>query len=47
MEAKNLSAENMYVEKIELNGQPYNEKFITYEDITNGGTLVFYMTGKP
>jgi predicted alpha-1,2-mannosidase len=47
MEAKNLSAENMYVEKIELNGRPYNEKFITCEDIMNGGSLVFYMTGKP
>ncbi len=47
MEAKNLSKENMYVEKIELNGQPYDRKFITYDDIINGSTLVFYMTNSP
>lgn len=44
MKAKNLSKENMYVEKIELNGQPYDKKFITYKDIMAGGALVFYMT---
>ncbi|MDD2245744.1 MAG: GH92 family glycosyl hydrolase [Proteiniphilum sp.] len=47
MEAKNLSAENMYVERIELNGQPYDKKFITYKDIMNGSKLVFYMTDNP
>ncbi len=47
MEAKNLSKENMYVEKIELNGQPYDKKFITHVDIINGSTLVFYMTDSP
>ncbi len=47
MEAINLSKENLYVEKIELNGQPYDKKFITYDDIMNGGNLVFYMSGKP
>ncbi|MFA7582678.1 MAG: GH92 family glycosyl hydrolase [Proteiniphilum sp.] len=44
MEARNLSAENMYVDKIEWNGQPYDQKFITYADIMGGGTLVFHMT---
>jgi len=46
-EAVNLSEENMYVERIELNGSPYSVKFITYEDIMNGGTLTFYMTNQP
>ncbi len=46
MEAKNLSKENLYVEKIELNGQPYDKKFITYQDIMNGSKLVFYMTSE-
>ncbi len=46
MEAKNLSKENLYVEKIELNGQPYDKKYITYQDIMNGGSLVFNMTNK-
>ena len=47
MEAKNLSKENMYVEKVELNGRQYDKKFITHEDIINGSTLVFYMTDSP
>lgn len=44
MEAINLSDENLYIEKIELNGQPYTEKYITHTDIMNGGKLTFYMT---
>lgn len=44
IEAINLSEENMYIEKIELNGSIYTEKFITYDDIMNGGELTFYMT---
>ena len=43
MEAINLSEENMYIEKIELNGEPYTENFITHADIMNGGKLTFYM----
>lgn len=41
--AKNLSAENMYVDKIKLNGKPYDKGFITYDDIMKGGKLEFYM----
>ena len=44
IDAINLSEENMYIEKIELNGSIYTEKFITYDDIMNGGELTFYMT---
>jgi putative alpha-1,2-mannosidase len=47
MEALNLSAENMYVDKIEWNGKIYNQKFITYDAIMNGGNLVFHMTDTP
>ncbi|MGI6521753.1 MAG: GH92 family glycosyl hydrolase [Fermentimonas sp.] len=47
MEAMNLSEANLHVEKIELNGQPYDKMFITFEEIMNGGTLLFYMTDKP
>ena len=45
-EAVNLSEENMYVGKVELNGAPYSGKFITYDDIIKGGTLTFYMTSE-
>ncbi len=44
IEALNISDKNMYVDKIELNGQPYTQKFITYNEIMNGGTLTFHMT---
>ena len=44
MKAKNLSVDNLYVDKIELNGKPYTEKTISHDDIMNGADLVFYMT---
>ena len=47
MEAKDLSEENLYVEKIELNGQVIDSNFITYDAIMDGATLVFYMTDTP
>lgn len=47
MEAKNLSEKNMYVEKVELNGEEYTERYITYKDIMSGSSLVFYMTDTP
>lgn len=46
MEAINLSEENMYIEKIELNGEPYPENFITHDHIMNGGKLTFYMSNQ-
>ncbi|MDD4158900.1 MAG: glycoside hydrolase family 92 protein, partial [Proteiniphilum sp.] len=47
MEAKDLSAENLYVDRIEWNGQPCDRNFITYDQIMGGGSLVFHMTDKP
>ncbi|MFP9100156.1 GH92 family glycosyl hydrolase [Flavobacterium sp. RHBU_24] len=41
--AKNQSANNVYVKKIELNGKPLNSTTIKHSDIMEGGTLVFYM----
>ncbi len=46
MEAKDWSAENIYVEKVVLNGRIVEADFITHEDILAGGELVFYMTDK-
>ncbi|SIO53234.1 GH92 family glycosyl hydrolase [Chitinophaga niabensis] len=47
VEAVNQSAANVYVRKVELNGQPFNKRFITHDDIMNGGKIVFYMDRKP
>ena len=37
---------NVYVKKMELNGKPLDRLYITYDDIMNGGKLVFYMSEK-
>ena len=43
----NQSDKNVYMQKVELNGKPLTDLFIRHGDITNGGTLVFYMGKKP
>ena len=43
---KNQSEKNVYVQKMTLNGKPYNSLTITHQDIMNGGELVFYMSNK-
>lgn len=47
IEARNLSAENKYVQAITLNGKPYQKSYITHQDIINGGKLTFTMGNKP
>ena len=47
IETKNQSDKNVYVQKIELNGKPWEENFITHETIMQGGKVVFYMSNKP
>jgi predicted alpha-1,2-mannosidase len=37
---------NVYVRKMVLNGQPLTRRYITHEEIMNGGKLVFYMSAK-
>ncbi len=44
MKAENLSVKNLYVERIELNGEAYDKKTISYKDIMDGANLVFFMT---
>jgi predicted alpha-1,2-mannosidase len=43
----NQSAENVYVQKIELNGKPLHRTYITHEEIMNGGVLKFYLNNPP
>jgi len=43
VKANNLSPENKYVKSISLNGSPINSYKISYNDIMNGGELVFEM----
>jgi predicted alpha-1,2-mannosidase len=44
---RNNSAENKYIQRIELNGQPYNDYFIQFKDIEAGGTLIVEMGATP
>lgn len=46
IEAPENSDENVFVEKVELNGDRYNNNWISHDDIMNGGKLLFYMDNK-
>ncbi|MDR6764724.1 putative alpha-1,2-mannosidase [Flavobacterium sp. 2755] len=41
------SADNIYIQRAEYNGQPYTKSYITQEMIAQGGELKLYMGSKP
>lgn len=45
--AKNQSSKNVYVSKVEINGKEIKNFQLSHSDITNGGTLTFYMSDRP
>ena len=47
MTAENWSPENVYVDRLYLNGRLHDKSYITYDDIRNGATLRFVMSNKP
>ncbi len=47
MKAENLSEQNVYIQKVLLNGKPWNKPYFLYDDLKNGGELVFTMGPKP
>ncbi|MBK8490388.1 MAG: GH92 family glycosyl hydrolase [Saprospirales bacterium] len=46
IETRNQSPENVYVEKITLNGKLLDRAFLRHEEIAAGGELVFFMAEK-
>ena len=44
---ENNSAKNSYIQSVELNGKPYLNSYIAYDDIVRGGTLKFVMGPQP
>jgi predicted alpha-1,2-mannosidase len=46
IQANDNSRENIYIQKAKLNGSPYTKNFLTYRDITEGGTLILDMSDK-
>jgi len=45
--ASNNSKENVFIESVLLNGKPWGNSFINFEDIQNGGHLEFDMNATP
>jgi len=43
----NAGGDNIYIQKIVLNGKPYQKNFIIHNDIVSGGTLEFFMGKTP
>ncbi len=41
MKANNLSDENIYIQSLTLNGEPWNNVCLNHDDIINGASLVF------
>lgn len=47
VKAKNLKPQNGYVQSVTLNGKPLQRSYITFDEIYNGGELVFTLTSMP
>jgi len=47
IQALEFTKENVYIQSIQLNGNSYNKKYITHDDLINGGMLVLQMGPKP
>jgi hypothetical protein len=47
IQSKDLSEENIYIEKAFLNKEPLNRTFISHDEIMAGGSLVFHMSNNP
>ncbi|GAB3414833.1 GH92 family glycosyl hydrolase [Niabella aquatica] len=45
--ALNQSEDNIYIQKIALNGKPYTRSYLKYRDIMKGGVLTITMGKKP
>lgn len=47
IEAKNRTSDNIYIDRIELDGRPYRSYFITHEALLKAKNLTIYCTDKP
>lgn len=47
IEARGNTSDNVYIDKAELNGEPFDRNYLTYDEITRGGHLVFTMSDRP
>lgn len=47
IEAGNNNSQNVYIRSAKLNGKDYSKNYIRYQDIINGGNLIFEMDNQP
>jgi predicted alpha-1,2-mannosidase len=47
IKAENLSKENYYIQSATLNGKPLNRSWISHEEITKGGELIYVLGPEP
>ena len=47
MIAENLTEQNIYIQKVMLNGKARNSPYFPYDELKNGGELIFTMGPKP
>ena len=47
VEAPGTSADNLYVQSAELNGQPLNRAWLTHAEVASGGRLILHMGSQP
>ena len=47
IQAHNNSADNIYIQEVRFNGEPYEKSYIEFDQIKNGGTLEFVMDATP
>ena len=45
--APNVSRENIYIQSVKVNGQPYDKSYITHQQIMDGATIEFVMGNEP
>ena len=45
--AQNVSRENIYIQSVKVNGQPYDKSYITHQQIMDGATIEFVMGNQP
>lgn len=45
--AENQSAENVYMQRVEVNGRELDHLYVTHEELTAGGSIVFFMGAEP
>jgi len=47
IKTNNLSDNNIYIQSVTMNGQPYSKVYFQHEDLMHGGEIVFEMGSEP